>query len=156
MLEHQLPALLPVTTFWGALPEFFDWLHGAVAQPLAAMPVGAGDMLIRERVLDFPAGSRRPSLVEMIRFAAAKPSSGKDRLPRQAGQMFDTRDRSLLAPPLAAGDVLLMAVRADSGQPCSYLVDSILGAEPTQTPFTPRYPIELTPSGPQSADSDGT
>ena len=49
-----------------------------------------------------------------------------------------------------AGDVLLMAVRADSGQPRSYWVDSILGVKATQTSFTPQYPIELTPSGPQS------
>ena len=49
-----------------------------------------------------------------------------------------------------AGDVLLMAVRADSGQPRSYLVDSILGVKATQTSFTPRYPIDLTPSDPQS------
>lgn len=49
-----------------------------------------------------------------------------------------------------AGDVLLMAVRAEDGQPRSYLVNSILGVSPTQTSFSPRYPIELTPSGPQS------
>ena len=49
-----------------------------------------------------------------------------------------------------AGNVLLMAVRADDGQSRKYLVDSILGVRTTQTPFSPRYPIELTPSGPQS------
>ncbi|PIO43169.1 hypothetical protein B5P45_19590 [Phyllobacterium zundukense] len=43
-----------------------------------------------------------------------------------------------------------MAVRADNGQPRSYLVSSILSAKPTQNIFSPRYPIELTPSGPQS------
>ena len=52
-----------------------------------------------------------------------------------------------------AGNVLLMAVRADSGQPRSYLVGSILGVRPTQTPFTPRYPIELAPTGLQSIPS---
>ena len=49
-----------------------------------------------------------------------------------------------------AGDVLLMAVRADNSKLRSYLVDRILGVKATQTPFTPRYPIELTPLGPQS------
>ena len=52
-----------------------------------------------------------------------------------------------------------MAVRADNGQPRSYLVNSILGVRPTQTPFSPRYPIELTPSGAQSiprASSSGS
>ncbi|MXW47179.1 MAG: hypothetical protein F4Z97_00745 [Gammaproteobacteria bacterium] len=46
-----------------------------------------------------------------------------------------------------AGDVLLMAVRADSNQTRSYLIDNILEAKATQTSLTPRYPIELTPSG---------
>jgi hypothetical protein len=49
-----------------------------------------------------------------------------------------------------AGDVLLMAVRADDGEPRSYRVDSILGVSQTQTTFSPRFPIELTPAGPQS------
>ena len=43
-----------------------------------------------------------------------------------------------------------MAVRADNAQSRSYLVDGILGVNTTQTPFSPRYPIELTPSGSQS------
>ena len=33
-----------------------------------------------------------------------------------------------------------MAVRADNGQPRSYLVNSILGVNATQTSFSPRYP----------------
>ena len=49
-----------------------------------------------------------------------------------------------------AGDVLLMAVRADNGQARSYFVEKILGAKPTLKSFTPRYPIELTPSGLQN------
>ena len=150
MLEHQLPALLPVTTFWDALPEIFNWLRGAVAPPLAAMPIGTGNTLIRERVVDLPTGSRGQSLIEMIRFAAANHLLVEiDYRDKQGNRSI----RAIEAYSLRrsrAGDVLLMAVRADSGQPRSYLVDSILGVKPTQTPFTPRYPIELTPSGPQS------
>src|SRR5215212_1149328 len=50
MLDHQLPALLPVQSFWGALPEIFDWLHGQVVPALLpAMPLlGASDAAIRE------------------------------------------------------------------------------------------------------------
>ena len=150
MLEHQLPALLPVATFWDALPEIFDWLGGAVAQPLAAMPIGSGNTLIRERVIDLPTGGRGQSFIEMIRFAAA------NRLLVEIDYRDKQGNRSMRAIEAyslrrsQAGDVLLMAVRADSGQPRSYLVDSILGVKATQTSFTPRYPIELTPSGPQS------
>ncbi len=150
MLEHQLPALLPVTTFWDALPEIFSWLRGAVEQPLAAMPFSAGDTLIRERVVDLPAGSRRQSLIEMIRFTAANRLLVEIDYRDKQGNRSTRAIEAYLLRRSQAGDVLLMAVRAASGQPRSYLVDSILGVKPTQTPFTPRYPIELTPSGPQS------
>jgi len=63
--------------------------------------------------------------------------------------MSCTRTCARPLPFLFAGDVLLMAVRAEDGQPRSYLIDSIIGVSPTQTTFSPRYPIELTPSGPQ-------
>ena len=72
MLNHQLPALLPVSSFWDALPEIFDWLHGEVIAPaLAPMTMGANDALIRERIIGLPAGSRGQSFIETIRFAAA-------------------------------------------------------------------------------------
>ncbi|MCY4350596.1 MAG: nucleotidyl transferase AbiEii/AbiGii toxin family protein [Thiotrichales bacterium] len=150
MLEHQLPALLPVTTFWDALPEIFDWLQGIVTQPLAAMPVGVGDTLIRERVVDLPTGSQGQSLIEMIRFSAANRLLVEIDYRDKQGNRSTRAIEAYSLRRSRAGDVLLMAVRADSGQPRSYLVDSILGVKSTQTPFAPRYPIELTPSGPQS------
>jgi predicted nucleotidyltransferase component of viral defense system len=150
MLNHQLPALLPVNSFWDALEEIFDWLHGQVLPPvLAPMPLGANDALIRDRIIGLPAGSGGQSFIEMIRFAAA------NRLLVE----IDYRDKKGVRSTRAieayslrrsqAGDVLLMAARADNGQARSYLVSNILGVSPTQTSFTPRYPIELTPSGPQ-------
>ncbi len=149
MLEHQLPALLPVATFWDALPEIFAWLAGAVAPPLAAMPVGAGEILVRERVINLPGSGRGKSFIEMVRFAAA------NRLLVEIDYRDKEGNRSVRAVEAyslrrsQAGDVRLMAVRADNGQPRSYLVNNILGVKSTQTPFSPRYPIELTPSGPQ-------
>ena len=150
MLEHQLPALLPVTTFWDALPEIFNWLRGAVAPPLAAMPIGTGNTLIRERVVDLPTGSRGQSLIEMIRFAAANRLLVEIDYRDKQGHRSTRAIEAYSLRRSRAGDVLLMAVRADSGEPRSYLVDSILGVQTTQTSFVPRYPIELTPSGPQS------
>ncbi len=150
MLEHQLPALLPVTTFWDALPEIFNWLRGAVVQPLAAMPVGAGNTLIRDRVVDLPTGSRAQSHIEMIRFAAANRLLVEIDYRDKQGNRSTRAIEAYSLRRSRAGDVLLMAVRADSGEPRSYLVDSILGVQATQTSFTPRYPIELAPSGPQT------
>ncbi len=150
MLEHQLPALLPVATFWDALPEIFAWLVGAVAPPLSAMPIGAGDTLIRERIIGLPAGGRGQSFVEMIRFAAANRLLVEIDYRDKQGKRSTRAIEAYSLRRSQAGDVLLMAVRADSGQSRSYLVNSILGVRTTQTPFSPRYPIELTPSGPQS------
>jgi hypothetical protein len=150
MLNHQLPALLPVNSFWDALEEIFDWLHGQVLAPvLAPMPLGANDALIRDRIIGLPEGSAGQSFIEMIRFAAANRllveidyRDKKGVRSTRAIEAYSLR-RSL------AGDVLLMAARADNGQARSYLVSNILGVSPTQTTFTPRFPIELTPSGPQ-------
>jgi len=150
MLEHQLPALLPVATFWDALPEIFAWLEGAIAQPLAPMPIGAGDTLIRERIIAFPPGGQGQSFVEMIRFAAANRLLVEIDYRDKQGNRSTRAIEAYSLQRSQAGDVLLMAVRADNGQSRSYLVDSILGVKPTQTPFSPRYPIELTPSGLQS------
>ena len=72
MLNHQLPALLPVNSFWDALPEIFQWLHGQAPTPvLAPMSLGATDTLIRQRLIGLPVGSPGQSFIEMIRFAAA-------------------------------------------------------------------------------------
>ncbi len=150
MLEHQLPALLPVATFWNALPEIFDWLAGTVPQPLAAMHLGAGNPLIRERVVGLPTGRRGQGFIEMIRFAAANQLLVElDYRDKQGNRSTRTIEAYSLRRS-QAGDVILMAVRADNGEPRCYLVDSILGVNATQTTFVPRHPIELMPSGPLS------
>jgi Nucleotidyl transferase AbiEii toxin, Type IV TA system len=152
MLNHQLPALLPLTSFWDALPEIFNWLHGQVAAsvlPAGPLIGGATGGAIRERIISLPIGVRGQNFIETVRFAAA------NRLLVE----IDYRDKKGVRSTRAieayslrrsrAGEVLLMAVRSADGKDRSYLVDSILGVTPTQTSFTPRYPIELTPSGPQ-------
>jgi predicted DNA-binding transcriptional regulator YafY len=114
------------------------------------MTMGASDALIRDRIIGLPTSSSGQSFIEMIRFAAA------NRLLVE----IDYRDKKGVRSTRAieayslrrskAGEVLLMAVRTTDGKDRSYLVDSILGVTPTQTSFTPRYPIELTPNGLQS------
>ena len=112
MLEHQLPALLPVKAFWDALPEVFNWLRGAVAQPLAAMPIGAASTLIRERVVDLPAGNRGRGIIEMIRFAAANRLLVKIDYRDKQGKRSTRAIEAYSLRRSQAGDVLLMAVRA--------------------------------------------
>jgi predicted nucleotidyltransferase component of viral defense system len=151
MLDHQLPALLPVASFWAALPEIFNWLHGETLAPaLPPMPrLGASEEVIRERIIGLPAGSRGQTFIETIRFAAANRLLVNINYRDQKGNRATRAIEAYSLRRSRAGDVLLMAVRAEDSQPRSYRVDSILGVSPTQTTFAPRYPIELTPSGPQ-------
>lgn len=151
MLDHQLPALLPVASFWDSLPEIFNWLHGQVAAPvLPAMPLmGASAEVVRERIIALPAGSRGQSFIEAIRFAAANRLLVNIDYRDKQGKRSTRAIEAYSLRRSRAGDVLLMAVRADSGEARSYRLDSILGVSSTQTSFSPRYPIELTPSGAQ-------
>ncbi len=152
MLNHQLPALLPVVSFWDTLPEIFDWLHGQVAAPvLPAMPLmgGATEEIVRERTIGLPVGSRGQTFIETIRFAAANRLLVNLDYRDKQGRRSTRAIEAYSLRRSGVGDVLLMAVRAEDGQPRSYLINSIIGASPTLTTFTPRYPIELTPSGSQ-------
>jgi predicted nucleotidyltransferase component of viral defense system len=150
MLNHQLPALLPVASFWDALPEIFAWLEGAISQPLEAMRTDDGETPIRERIVSLASGSQGQTFIEMIRFAAANRLLVEIDYRNQQGVRSTRAIEAYSLRRSKAGDVLLMAVRADNAKPRSYRVDSILGVKTTQTPFSPRFPIELTPAGPQS------
>ncbi|MCY4276978.1 MAG: nucleotidyl transferase AbiEii/AbiGii toxin family protein [Gammaproteobacteria bacterium] len=147
MLQHQLPALPPAEIFWGTLPEIFDWLQGIVAQPLPAMPASGDDTLIRERVVDLGAGSQGRNHIELIRFAAANRLIVEIDYRDKQGKLSTREIEPYSLRRSHAGEVLLMAVRVDNGQPRSYLVNSIFGVKATQKSFAPRYPIELTPTG---------
>jgi predicted nucleotidyltransferase component of viral defense system len=152
MLSHQLPALLPVESFWDELPAIFDWLYGVlpVVAPLPSLPLSAGETVIRERAIHFPAGFTGQSFIETIRFAAA------NRL-RIDLHYRDTKGAVTLrtVEPYSlrrsqAGDVRLMATQESDGQPRSFLINGILGVTVTQRVFVPRYPMELTATGPIS------
>jgi predicted nucleotidyltransferase component of viral defense system len=147
MLDHQLPALLPVDSFWEELPAIFDWLHGvAILAPLAPFPIAG--TVVRERILTTPSGFSGQSFIETIRFAAAN----RLRIDLQYRDLKGAVTMRTIEPysfrRSSAGDVRLMATQEADGQPRSFLIDGILGVSVTQRTFVPRYPIELTPTGP--------
>ena len=150
MLSHQLPALLPVNAFWDALPEIFEWLQGTVVAELASIPLAEGETLIRERIVELPSGAVGQTFLEIIRFAAANRLLVELDYRDKEGKRSTRLVEAYSLRRTRAGDVMLMANRADNGQSRSYLMNSIQGVKPTQTTFTPRFPIELTPVGPQS------
>jgi predicted nucleotidyltransferase component of viral defense system len=148
MLAHQLPQLPPLALFSEVLPQIFSWLQGVQAP--AALPVipyeASEDATWHPPAMvqswgSYSWGSTVP--LETIRFAAANRLcvdlryQGSHR-PIEPYSLRRTRD----------GNIILHAVRHDSGEHRSYRLDRIEGALATRVPFTPRYAIELTPSGP--------
>lgn len=148
MLAHQLPELPPVASFWDALPEFFEWLVGATVPAMpAAYAMGAGETVLRERTLRLPVGARVQPHLEVIRFAAANRLCVELDYRDEQG-----RSSTRLIEPYSLrrtqdDNILLHAWNVDRNQHRSYRVDRIQGARSTNRVFTPRYAVELTPSG---------
>lgn len=144
MLDHQLPALPPVDAFWAALPEFFGWLAGSAAPAIPAAYVGAaGEELVRERTLRLPVSAIAQSYLEVIRFAAA------NRLCVELDYQGSTRRiEPYSLRRTRAGDIILHAHNIERDAHRSYRVDRIQGARVTARSFTPRFAVELMPSGP--------
>ncbi|MBI5484394.1 MAG: nucleotidyl transferase AbiEii/AbiGii toxin family protein [Deltaproteobacteria bacterium] len=143
MLAHQLPVLPSFEQFWDELPMVLDWIHQLIEKPV----------LQSQRATESIDGSwQPPSMVhawhtpvplESVRFAAANhlcvnlQYQGSWRLI----EPYSLRRTS-------EGNILLYAVKHDSGEPSSYRIDRIQGVEISQVPFVPRYLVELTPSSP--------
>ncbi|MEX2516758.1 MAG: nucleotidyl transferase AbiEii/AbiGii toxin family protein [Gammaproteobacteria bacterium] len=154
MLAHQLQALPEFEEFWQELPQVFEWLYGLAEKP--ARPV----LQMRGPAVD--EAWRPPSMgrawnlaapLETIRFAAANRLCVDLRYQDEQGRVSKRLIEPYSLRRTNDGNLLLYAVRHNSGEPRSYRVDRILGADTTNTSFMPRYQIELTPAGPLSAPS---
>ncbi len=152
MLGHQLPSLPPVDLFWSELPEFFRWLSGAVIpQLLPSYPIEAGATVLRGPAGGIHIPGRSTPFIEVIRFAASnhllidldyRDEQGNRRSrPIEPYSLRRTQD----------GNILLCAVNVERQQARSYRIERIQGATIMDRGFTPRYVIELTPSGPLAA-----
>ena len=142
MLGHQLPELPPVSEYLTGLAELFEWLEERAVAP-APLPAFPDVAHASERVSMPPALSSWPGGVplEQVRFAAM------NRLCvdlRYDGTVRRIEPYSLRQS--SEGNRLLYAVRRADGAPRSYRVDRIQGVALTRESFTPRYPIEFSPS----------
>lgn len=156
MLGHQLPALPPIESFLAALPKFFAWLDGAARPAITvAHPLARNTEVVRGPAGRLGLGGRSTSAIETIRFAAANrlliDLDYRDEQGRRSTRIIEPYSLRRTQ----AGDVLLMAVRADNGQPRSYRIDRILDARAIDRTFSARYPVELTPTGPLSIPRTG-
>jgi predicted nucleotidyltransferase component of viral defense system len=149
MLGRQLPELPPFEQFWRELPEVFAWLFGA--------PEKAALIPIPLRGMDVDTAWRPPAMVhawhagvplEAIRFAAANRLCVELDYVDKEGH----RGTRLIEPyslrRTKAGDLLLYAVKHETGEDRSYRVDQIRNATVTRRSYNPKYAVELTAAGP--------
>jgi predicted nucleotidyltransferase component of viral defense system len=140
MLAHQLPVLPAIDDFIGSLGDLFEWLGGHELARLEPVPpvrsVTTDDIWVAP-----PTMTRWPGGVplEQIRFAGAN------------HLLVDLRYQgtSRLIEPYAlrrsqAGNLLVYAIKAGTGEERAYRVDRIEGVRLTDRSFVPRYAIELS------------
>ena len=146
MLGHQLPVLPPFAQFWDALHELFRWLEGAEIAPALAPLAAAAD---EDQLWTPPPtvgvwGTGIP--LEEIRFAAV------NHLCVELGYQGSTR---IIEPyslrRTREGNLVLHALRHESGAHRSYRVDRIQTARATTVPFIPTYAVEFSSAGPLAA-----
>jgi predicted nucleotidyltransferase component of viral defense system len=145
MLTHQLPVLPPVDEFIEALEDVFAWLGGEEAVHLEPVPTGREQ--IEETWVAPPTITRWPggAPLEQIRFA------GANHLLVELDYQGSTRPIEPYALRRSnAGNLLVYAIKAQTGEVRAYRVDRIEGARITNTAFTPRYAIELSVALPVS------
>jgi predicted nucleotidyltransferase component of viral defense system len=140
MLGHQLQALPPFEAYWAVMPEFFAWLATGAAPPRPVpAPLEAGARFVRLPIGRLGAsGIRHARELESIRFAAAS------RLCVDLGYQGSIRRIEPYSLRRTSEDaLLLMAVKADSGEVRSYRVDAIESVSVSSQPYVPRYVVEL-------------
>jgi predicted nucleotidyltransferase component of viral defense system len=146
MLGHQLPMLPPFDQFWQELPEVLEWLYGraakAVVQSLPLSPEEDPTWRPPPMAQLWGVGVSPQAPLEVIRFAAAN---------RLCVDLGYNRSRRLIEPyslrRTKDGNLLLHAVRHESGEHRAYRIEKIESVLISQTPFVPKYAIELTQSG---------
>lgn len=139
MLAHQLPVLPPIEEFLATLRDLFSWLEGA--DPPRLSPVPALREQLEHGWVAPPTITRWPggAPLEQIRFA------GANHLLVELAYQGSTR----LIEPYAlrrsqAGNLLVYAIKVETGEVRSYRVDRIEGVRVTRRPFRPSYAIELS------------
>jgi DNA-directed RNA polymerase subunit RPC12/RpoP len=143
MLGHPVPVLPPFSQYWEELPRVFDWLFHAVEETTPAAIPDLGQKVDTSWHPPALAQAWRTNApIEIIRYAASTrlcvnlTYDGKDRL-IEPYSLRRTRD----------GNLLLYAVKHETGENKSYRVDRIQNAKVTQIAFRPKYAIELSEPG---------
>ncbi len=146
MLAHQLPALLPVESFWNELPAFFAWLEGGADPNMPpAFAVGSDETVLRDRFLKLSVTASVSSCIEVIRFAAFNRHCVELDYRDENGR----RTTKIIEPyslrQTTAGAILLYVYDVEKNVDNTVHIDRIGGVRVTSKTFIPRYEIELSP-----------
>lgn len=143
MLAHQLPELPPFDHFWNELSEVFDWLYGIIEKVVPqSIPLMGREVDETWHAPEMAQPWHTSVPLEPIRFAAAN---------RLCVDLTYQGSNRLIEPyslrRTSDGNLLLYAVKHNTGEDRSYRIDRIQGAKVTKISFSPRYSVELTTSG---------
>ena len=141
MLDHQLPHLPPMESFWSDLEPFFDWLYGELeTEKLVGTSSKDGSIFQPGRiknVYDFDA------VLQKIQFAAANRVCVKIIYKGEARTVEPLSFRRA-----QNGNRLFYGFTRERNAMRSYSLSNIRNVEITNIPFTERnYPVEISSSG---------
>lgn len=141
MLDHQLPSLPPMESFWAELPAFFSWLTGLQpSKPLETLPRRAGEILFRPGRIS-SAFSIEP-ILQRIQFAAA------NRVCISLGYHGKVRTVEPLSFRRSSeGNRLFYGFERDAGHVKAYSLRKIDSVDVTTLSYVEKYPVEITTLG---------
>jgi len=143
MLRHQLPELPPIEVYLDRLPGLLSWIDGPVAAPMVTLvsaPARRGEELVLAGGLHYW-GEGVP--LEAVRFAGANRLLVEFTYHGQARQVEPYSFRRS-----TTGKLLFYGWERASDQIKAFHTVEMTHVRATSVPFTPRFAVELTSSGP--------
>ncbi len=148
MLGHQVPVLPPFGQFWQELPQIFDWLYRTIVKPApSAMPAMGRAVDVSWHPPATAQAWHTSAPLELIRYAAVNRLCVQLNYTDAKGMQKNQVIEPYSLRRTKDGNLLLYAVKHESGEDRAYRVDRIRNVEVTKISFTSRYVVELTTSG---------
>lgn len=141
MLDHQLPNLPPMNTFWEDLEPFFDWLYGQLeTEKIVGVTENDEEVFQPGRIAN---AYSVDSMLHKIQFAAAS----------RVCISLKYKNKNRTIEPLSFrkarnGNRLLYGFERESKQVKGFSLSAIQQVEITNLSYVEsRYPVEISPSG---------
>lgn len=139
MLEHQLPNLPPLESFWEDLPPFFDWLVGSLNEERLVSQVKQGEEPITFERISY---GRIDPILHKIQFSAASRVCVK--------MTYNGKTRTIEPVSFrraSSGNRLFYGFERETQQIKCFTLAEIRSLEITNLPFQEKFPVEISASG---------